>query len=568
MQRNEAEIRDALSSRLELLEPGLQLVEIEKYLPNPQGTRGFIDLFARDAAGRFVLIELKRSDAASREALHEVMKYLEAVKAALSARDSEIRILVVSTEWRELLVPFSSFVRRVTCQVEGFRLTVDENNIPVSAEKVAPVDLVADRLFAPWHEVNLYEDRPALDGGVAGYEASCAAKGIDNYVLIVMEAQAGFHEASAASIKAALDAICGDEERSALGMRNSTEIVEWLPEHRFLLYFATLQMSEEDCWAGIRAGAESEDLAEFESYVEEMTGEERLCTLHEKLYEVEPSPPRDYYEIGYPAKFGTKLLDTEGWQILEVRRYGTLRSNSLLADDAIVSDLRGTDGNSAQKFSRDFMLSSKAEVAEVRAGIQRCLRDNAPWRLQLLRMIDELSANRPELHARLRVFNPSNFCLTLYLVASRPDGESYVPDYTLALFEPGSEEPDEIIFGAMQPNDASPSFTKLLHDYYEGDGFRFLLNLNWGGYESRDPEIARSLGMSYKTFKLVTANGQQQYVELDELGWQPRGQVVDGFAQYFERFPDLCHDVCEYYATHWNGVMTMHDRDEEGNFRT
>jgi RecB family endonuclease NucS len=81
----EDEIRDLLANQLEVLEPGLCLIEKEKYIPNPLGTRGFIDLLARDASGHFVLIELKRSDASAREAIHEILKYVEGVKYHLGA---------------------------------------------------------------------------------------------------------------------------------------------------------------------------------------------------------------------------------------------------------------------------------------------------------------------------------------------------------------------------------------------------------------------------------------------------------------------------------------------------
>ena len=89
--------------------------------PNELGTRGFIDLFARDTHGHFVLIELKRSASSSRDAIHEVLKYVEGVKAYLGARDHEIRVFIVSTDWTELLVPFSRFVAHSTISVRRLK---------------------------------------------------------------------------------------------------------------------------------------------------------------------------------------------------------------------------------------------------------------------------------------------------------------------------------------------------------------------------------------------------------------------------------------------------------------
>ena len=42
----ENSIRDKLAQRLEVLEPGLQLIDVEYPLPNQMGTKGFIDILA------------------------------------------------------------------------------------------------------------------------------------------------------------------------------------------------------------------------------------------------------------------------------------------------------------------------------------------------------------------------------------------------------------------------------------------------------------------------------------------------------------------------------------------
>jgi len=76
----EAELRDLLATQIHVLESGLVLVDKEKYIPNTLGTRSFIDLLARDTDNKWVLIEVKRSDAAAREAIHEIYKYVEGVK--------------------------------------------------------------------------------------------------------------------------------------------------------------------------------------------------------------------------------------------------------------------------------------------------------------------------------------------------------------------------------------------------------------------------------------------------------------------------------------------------------
>jgi RecB family endonuclease NucS len=73
---DETAIRKSLAKQLEVLEPGLRLIEEEHHLPNYLGGKGYVDIWAKDAQGMHVIIELKRSDSAARSALNEVFKYV------------------------------------------------------------------------------------------------------------------------------------------------------------------------------------------------------------------------------------------------------------------------------------------------------------------------------------------------------------------------------------------------------------------------------------------------------------------------------------------------------------
>jgi len=71
---SEAEMQRALAANPEVIEPGLCLVHME--LPTDVGG---IDLLARDAHGRLVVVELKRGRA-SHEAVHQLNRYVESVR--------------------------------------------------------------------------------------------------------------------------------------------------------------------------------------------------------------------------------------------------------------------------------------------------------------------------------------------------------------------------------------------------------------------------------------------------------------------------------------------------------
>ena len=72
---SEAEMQRALARDAGVIEPGLTVIDLE--LPTDVGG---IDLFARDSAGRLVVVELKRGKA-NHEAVHQLDRYVRSVRA-------------------------------------------------------------------------------------------------------------------------------------------------------------------------------------------------------------------------------------------------------------------------------------------------------------------------------------------------------------------------------------------------------------------------------------------------------------------------------------------------------
>lgn len=124
----------------------MKTVDTNYHLPNSEGTRGFVDVLARDRHGKFVVIEIKRSDSTAREAIHEVLKYCELLRSQRGLRRDQVRAVIASNTWRELLVPFSEISRVSEYPVEGVELVVDES-FPASlrASIVSPLDVPDER---------------------------------------------------------------------------------------------------------------------------------------------------------------------------------------------------------------------------------------------------------------------------------------------------------------------------------------------------------------------------------------------------------------------------------------
>lgn len=74
LQGTEAQMQEALARHPEVIEPGLTVLDRELLV----GVGG-LDLYARDAQGRYVIVELKRGKA-GHEAVHQLSRYVGAVR--------------------------------------------------------------------------------------------------------------------------------------------------------------------------------------------------------------------------------------------------------------------------------------------------------------------------------------------------------------------------------------------------------------------------------------------------------------------------------------------------------
>lgn len=517
---NEAAIRDLLASDLSILEEGLQLLEIEQYIPpGTLGTRNFLDILAKDKAGHWVIIEVKKTDAAAREAAHEVFKYVEAVQRHFGVRSDEIRAIVAAVEWKELLVPFSRLLSETSISVEGVRVILDSTG--KALEKVVtvnPVPVDKGRYLAPWHEINLYKDQKSLEGGIKTYDSSCKNKGIEDYVLVILRPAADFNETAAAATVSAIEQL-----RAALGNEfpdapPASLIDGELDRYEAMIYFAPQIMSRAFCLSVLER--DQDLLEEVLAFVELSDAEAELCTLHENVYDLEPRPHRDWFEIGYAAKFSHKLLEDECWKIERVLRRGTFARNSLLSDDAIVSELKGATGSSNQAFRREIQLDNAAHLASAKLGTGEALRTNSVWQRQVCQVLDEARIGWPTGSAKINVFNPSSGLFSLYFMATTEPSSVHMPIYQIAV----SSEDGELVriyAGLLVPTGEEPlSLQALLDKYYGGRMGQLMFLASGGFFETRDVDVMEDLGLAYRTFRLDDPEGSPKWSAWKDDRWK------------------------------------------------
>lgn len=542
---SESELRDLLAKQLAVLEPGLSLIKKEQYVPSSIGTRGFIDLFARDRDGHFVLIELKRSDAAAREAIHEVLKYAEGVKRHLGVLDHELRLFIASTEWRELSIPFSRLVSESKLSIAGFELSVSTATNQIEATKVEPLKITRGRLIAPWHELNFYSNEKSLEAGIASYKASCATKQIEDYVMLVLDAPDGFNEMAKSQLRESLRQV--QERFGSVDEKDIDDKVSKLREIRSAIYFGMQMLDAPSCLAIIERAKGTADKAALLETINGMEEEEALCHLHETIGDLPPRPHRDGFEIAYPAKLHSRLLESEQWRIREIQRAGIFKRNQLLTDEAIVEELCGSDGVTGQRFKRTISLSNPAHVASAKSDLAGCLSANPAWRAHTARHLDDLAKDFPKAEAQISVYNPSAGLMTLFHSLTSERGVLFVPMYNIAALENGA--PRRVYYGCLVGYKDPQSFQSIIGKFYEGQIFGLLLTNTWGGYEVRDTDILDAVGLRYRSFRADIDGDNREFFLLDDTHWistefvNPLTSLFEHLSKHEEFVSDLVDEI-------------------------
>lgn len=298
---SEAAIQAHLARNLNLIEPGLKLVEKEFELPNELGAKGFVDLLARDRFGHVVVIEIKKSDAAARTALTELHKYVALLRNNHGLASDKIRCLVLSTAWHELLVPFSEYARSVDYHVEGREIILNKKFIPTA---LRPVELAPESMVSricPRHMVYFFHDRGSCDSALSTIDREFERLSVQNYLAFLLQR---------------------DEQTEG-----------YCP---FSLYLTV----------------------EVFSPALKVDIEKHLCSAHEELFDGEEWPhertvisdvglkfkPAET-EIGYPEKFGDMI---ENWTVMSTARRGRFKTSAALkSDEELLREVAGHEGDNA-----------------------------------------------------------------------------------------------------------------------------------------------------------------------------------------------------------------------------
>lgn len=187
----ESEVRDFIKSRLHLLEPGLVLANEEVHIRDKLDSDGRIDILARDAKRRRVIIEVKLHRSASRSGMQELAKYVRLFQETCGLTPGRLRCIVVAADWSELHAAFTTLKRTFPCPVTGFKFRIGPSGEPVDFEEVLPRQPAPPITFAPRHFLLLVRPPHSVDSLVQRVSRTFKAIGLNDYVIFLFERLVG-----------------------------------------------------------------------------------------------------------------------------------------------------------------------------------------------------------------------------------------------------------------------------------------------------------------------------------------------------------------------------------------
>jgi hypothetical protein len=493
----ESKIRDALAQNLEVLEPGLELVEKEYKLPNPLGGKGFVDILARDGFRVLVVVELKRSDSAARQALHEMFKYTALLRQNHGIGDDAIRCAIVSTDWHELRVPFAELKENSPFHVDGYELEVDAEGAPTSAKRVTPVRLAGALEMCPSGFMFLFDGPEGRELQRPEIERAAKHVGVEDYLLIEQDYE-------------------GDNPMVVY-------------PHGYGFMIATLDPAQRE-EAARRSGLSEEELEEIVAgnpwYLEE-------TVLGGLSAEMKREASMDI-ETLYPDKF---RAHEENWPVRAVHRHGERIGSPLRSDDDLLSMVRGNEGGVSSKYERVASPRIGPVWQRVRDDVRQCLTGNEEWQALVNAYLDQ----REEAGASgvaISIFNPGDLVMALFKLGA--EGTlAYLPALQL-VSEPDPPDAVDAAIGLVEwdRETTHEDPQELLDEFFEGEMMNYFIRRTVGETWELDDQLLSWHGLACvlyglkfrdeeepETFRLRLQDGILVAEGVSDPGAGPRSMV-------------------------------------------
>jgi Endonuclease NucS len=487
-----------LAEDLGKLEDGLELIETEYKLPNPIGGKGFIDILARDRFGLLVVIEIKRSDATARQAIHEIFKYTALLRSNHGVAEDAVRCVVLSTDWHELLVPFSELTASAPYHVDGYKIEVDDAGVCTALEPVRPIEDSGSLELCPSGLVYLYTTADEREAHRDERVRAAEEVGITDYLLIEQD-------------------YIGDSERVIYPFADCF-IVAMVEPSRRLEVIERLDLEPEEF-----------DIEESPVYLEEtLSGEIASHSSHPGGMTAE--------SIG-PDKFRSTEAD---WPPKQIRRYGERLSSPLRTDDDLLAMVRSDVGGNSSVFQQVASPGIMPVWRRVREDLGRCLLGNSGWTELVGLYLDELEEKQAPAVA-ISLFNPVDLVMGLFK-AHTEGSTSYLPSLQVVA-EPGPAGEAEGIVGFItwDGETVKGDPREMLDRFFEGELFNYFLMRNFNEVWQVEDDLLAWHGLRCSATEITGADEPEMCSLRAEEGQLHRGPRLEETG---------AHSIADFLAAH------------------
>lgn len=409
---NEADIRDFLTHNLDIVEPNLKFIKKEFSLENSLGAGGRIDILAKDKFGFFVIIEIKKNNKTARQALHELQKYMALFKTNYGLATHKCRCILLSTDWHELLVPFSEFSRVVDYQIDGYQLIVNEEGIPIGKKSVQLAPEGEEKFIFPRHNIFLYEIIENREIAIEKLEDILRELEITNYYLLIINYE-------------------GDSENVIypFAIYLVLDIFKALEKERIK---KNLNILDDDSYEFENEGEDINIKPLFE--------EEALSEITNRLDLI------DTMEVGTSEKLQGMM--SNGWHINKIYQGNQLFKNLLINDEEIIKEIISFEGGNSVIYTSVTTPKIQPSWKAIYEGLKHFLYGNDLWQIGSDWFFKKVESVSREATVNFRIYYGSDILFSLYNYFCR--GVSYLPTLEIVAQIPGEPNKTIILVGSLE----------------------------------------------------------------------------------------------------------------------